>query len=152
MVSAEALAALAALEHGARFNLVHTISRELMEGGLAVASFGRLEITELGRTALRRTHARTFIPAAEGVSDLSQARSIDPMSNPMSTPAPVLTEAQLKGLAELRVDARVADVSVWRHRALMAAGVASGKTGEWPTPVWVEEFINALEAEETLPT
>jgi len=152
MVSAEALAALAALEHGARFNLVHTISRELMEGGLAVASFGRLEITELGRTALRRTHARTFIAPAEGVSDLSRSRVIDPMSNPMGTPVPQLTGEQLKGLVELQVDVRVSDVSVWRQRALMAAGVASGKTGEWPRPEWVEEFINALEAEETLPT
>ena len=147
MVSAEALAALAALEHGARFNLVHTISRELMASGFAVASFGRLEITELGRGALRRTYARTFIPATEGVSDLSQSGVIDPMSNPMSTPVPVLTPEQLKGLSELQVDVRTTDVSEWRQRALQAAGIASGKTGEWPTAEWVEEFINALGSE-----
>jgi hypothetical protein len=72
------------------------------------------------------------------------------MSNPMSTPAPALTGEQLKGLAELQVDARATDVSVWRQRALKAAGAASGKTGEWPTPMWVEEFINALETEEVV--
>ena len=145
MVSAEALAALAALEHGARFNLVHTISRELMEGGLAVASFGRLEITELGRTALRRTHARTFIPAPAGVSDLSHHGVADPMSNPMATPPRQLTAEELKSLSQLQVDVRATDVSEWRQRAMKAAGVASGKTGEWPTPVWVEEFINAFD-------
>ena len=153
MVSAEALAALAALEQGATFNTTHTIARELMALSLAFEDFGRLQITEQGRVYLRRSNThRVFIPAAEGVADLSQSGVIDPMSNPMGTPVPQLTGEQLKGLVELQVDVRVSDVSVWRQRALMAAGVASGKTGEWPRPEWVEEFINALEAEETLPT
>jgi hypothetical protein len=43
-------------------------------------------------------------------------------------------------------------MSDWRRRCVEAAGIASGKTGEWPTPLWVEEFIHALEAEETLST
>jgi len=153
MVSAEALAALAALEQGATFNTTHTIARELMAASLAFEDFGRLQITEQGRVYLRRSNThRTFIPAAEGVSDLSQHRAIDPMANPMSTPVPDLTEAQLKGLAELKVDTGLAGLTGVRARAMRAAGAASGKTGIWVEQIWVEEFINALEAEETLST
>ena len=66
MVSAEALAALAALEQGATFNTTHTIARELMALSLAFEDFGRLQITEQGRVYLRRSNThRVFIPAAE---------------------------------------------------------------------------------------
>jgi len=54
-LSQPAVLALIELEHGASFNCMHTISRELIEGGFAFDGWDKLEITEMGRRA-----ARTF--------------------------------------------------------------------------------------------
>jgi len=138
-LTAQQRSILRGLDQGAYFNAVHSAARELIEMGLAREDWGRLAITEAGVESIRRPHHTL----SEHVADLSAG--IDPMSNPMSTPAPQLTAEELKRLVELQVDVRATDVSEWRQRALKAAGVASGKTGEWPTPAWVEEFINAFD-------
>jgi|KBSMisStandDraft_5_1062788.scaffolds.fasta_scaffold609477_2 hypothetical protein len=138
-LTAQQRSILRGLDQGAYFNAVHSAARELIEMGLAREDWGRLAITEAGVVAIRRPHPII----SDHVADLSVA--IDPMSNPMATPVTPLTGEQVEALSQLQVDVRATDVSEWRQRALKAAGVASGKTGEWPTPVWVEEFINAFD-------
>jgi len=54
MISAEALAALSGLEHGARYNTMHSIARELIEAGYACEDWGNLSMTEAGRIYLRK--------------------------------------------------------------------------------------------------
>ena len=142
-LTAQQRSILRGLDQGAYFNAVHSAARELIEMGLAREDWGRLAITEAGVVAIRRPAGELHHVISEHVADLSAG--IDPMSNPMATPVTPLTGEQVEALSQLQVDVRATDVSEWRQRALKAAGVASGKTGEWPTPIWVEEFINAFD-------
>jgi hypothetical protein len=153
MLSVEAFMALDALEHGAYFNCSHTIARELIAEGLAQSDWDRLAISEQGRVYLRsrRAAVRQFVRGPADAADLSLHRVIDPMSNPQATPPQAVTPAQLEVLAALEVapTGMLPPAGKWRDRALRAAGTASGKTDVWPDTVWVMEFINALEKEES---
>lgn len=70
MISAEALAALGGLEHGARYNTICVTARELIGAGLASDDWGQLRITETGRIYLRRGKFNMRIDS-DDVSDLA---------------------------------------------------------------------------------
>jgi len=71
MISAEALSALAGLEHGARYNSIHTVARELRDLGYAYDDWGTLAMSELGRRFLRRGKFHIAVTSDEGVHDMS---------------------------------------------------------------------------------
>jgi hypothetical protein len=170
MVSAEALAALHALEEGAHYNTLHSVARELMEAGYAFDSWGELGMTEAGRIYLRRGHRRN-IPISsddEHVYDMS----VHMMQVP-KVPIDRRPSKFWKNSAPHHVDRGDYDPTValdttavatrplelideapaqplpaaesQLQKMLRAAGVASGKTGVWVKDEWVEEFFNALD-------
>lgn len=160
MISAQAVEALDRLEHGARFNTMHTTARELIDAGLAQEDWGALALTEAGRIYLRRGVIGIHINN-EQVSDMGghsiPIRRIDPMMSPQhvqrerrvhvlrneadedvgsAKPLKLIEEAPVQPLpvAETR-----------KQEMLRAAGVASGKTGVWVEEAWVLAFVEALD-------
>lgn len=95
MLSREAIAALVELDSGARFNCLHSVSRELIAAGLAFDGWsGSLEITEAGRRIARKQggvrEVRSFVvddPNISNMSDLNEPRFVTPVD---SHPAPNL--------------------------------------------------------------
>jgi hypothetical protein len=167
MISAEALAALSGLEHGARYNTMHSIARELIEAGYACEDWGNLGITESGRSYLRRGQFRIKISGDEQACDLSVHQmqipdapisrkplpfwTKDSPARPRNRgewdPAPDTTGAAKKPL-ELVEEAPSEPLPAASSRMqamLRAAGVASGITGVWPDERWVLEFVKALD-------
>jgi len=70
-ITPEAFQALQALHDGARYNIMHTIARELIDAGLAHSGFGVLEITEAGRIWVRRgVTPRSYITDDPNVANL----------------------------------------------------------------------------------
>ena len=153
MISAEALAALGGIEHGARYNTMHTTARELMAAGLACDDWGHLGLTEAGRIYLRRGRFNIRIDGDSYISDMSITRTvIDPMAAPHRAVRPPARaddpEAEPSLHVELPPEAPPAPLPIAESRMqemLRAAGVASGKTGVWPDEKWVEEFVRALD-------
>jgi hypothetical protein len=156
IVSAEALAALEAIEHGAQYNVVHTTARELIEAGYACDEWGKLGLTEHGRCYLRRGTRRHIqisddddhvydmsvhmmqvpkVPIDRKPSVFWKNCALDDTA-PAAAPLELIEEAPTAPLpaAETR-----------RQEMLRAAGVASGVTGIWPEQIWVEEFVKALD-------
>ena len=86
MISAEALAALGGLEHGARYNTICVTARELIGAGLASDDWGQLRITETGRVYLRRGkfHMRVDSDTVADLADMADmsAQVTDPMAAP----------------------------------------------------------------------
>jgi len=171
MISAEALAALSGLEHGARYNTMHSIARELIEAGYACEDWGNLGITESGRIYLRKGRFNIKITGDDHVSDMSVHHMQIPDA-PISRkplpfwtnraaqdqvpihrgrgkwdPAPDTTGAAKQPL-ELVEEAPSEPLPAATDRMqamLRAAGVASGITGVWPDEQWVLEFVKALD-------
>lgn len=160
MMSEHHFKALSALADGARYNILHSIARELIRLGLAREEFGRLTITEAGRLAISPRHGIHVI--SEHVTDLNFGCQLsgDPMSNPQAEPfellPPLPQEAEAPRPQEVALEAPMPlpappeparpPTSDRRELALRAAGVASGKTGVWVDEKWVVEFITALDA------
>ncbi len=147
MLSQEAELALARLAEGAVLNTLHTTSRELIEAGFASSGWGKnLEITEAGRVWVRKARGRRFEIQDGVVADLSGYQ------NPMGL-GPEIPAAQpgqwLDPHDHPQVPAAVTEVLArpiaYYDRATRAAGIASGKTGEWPTSEWVQAFMDAFE-------
>jgi len=159
MISAEALAALGGLERGARYNLAHRVSRELINSGLAQPDWGHLGLTEAGRIYLRRGRFNIAITGDDNVADmsvsLSSRREIDPMAAPHRAHTRVDAaadepEAEPVIHVELLPEAPPAPLPIAETRKqemMRAAGVASGKTGVWVDEKWVEEFVRALDGD-----
>jgi hypothetical protein len=141
-LSAAATETLAELDAGRHFNVFHTVSRELIDAGMAFDGWGRLEITEEGRRAARglKQWARFLVddPNISNMGDLNETRTPDPdVADQVERNRPTL-EKELQR-AEL----------VWsRARALRAAGVANGSAGTWVDPKWVAAFLEAYEADD----
>ena len=143
VVSAEALAALGALEHGARFNVMHTVARELMGAGLACEEWGHLGITENGRRYLRKGRFTVAVTNDDNVSDIY---NID-ISNIDRMAAPHLINKKAEPLILEEAPSPPLPIAETRLQEMQrAAGVASGATNEWPSAKWIEEFIRALDA------
>lgn len=169
MISAQAVEALDRLEHGARFNTLHTVARELIDAGLAQEDWGALALTEAGRIYLRRG-AAVHIPinCDDHISDLSvhqmripkgpidrrpvsfwKNRATDPMASPQhvlrdEADEDVGSTKPLKLIEEAPVQPLpVAETR--KQEMLRAAGVASGKTGVWVEEAWVLAFVEALD-------
>jgi hypothetical protein len=149
MISAEALAALSGIEHGARYNTVHSIARELMAAGYASDDWGNLGITEAGRCYLRRGQFKIAISGDEHVSDISVQRvvrrDVDDDIDPMSAPHRVNKPAAPLELVPEAPPEPLPIAQTRMQEMLRAAGVASGITGVWVEDRWVEEFIRALD-------
>jgi len=129
--TAEHLAALDGLERGMRFNVIHSVARELIELGYASNDWGQLAITEAGRVAVRRPYPII----SEHVANLNAAKlSDDPFANPDAVP-----------IAAPPPPVKLSPARDSRERAQRAAGVASGKCGNWPNEAWVEAFIEAFD-------
>jgi hypothetical protein len=94
MISAEALAALSGLEHGARYNTMHSIARELIEAGYACEDWGNLGITESGRIYLRKGRFNIKITGDDHVSDMSDHVS-DMSVHQMQIPAAPISRKPL---------------------------------------------------------
>jgi hypothetical protein len=170
-VSAEALAALAALEHGARYNTLHSTARELMEAGFACEDWGYLGLTEAGRVFLRRGVRN--IPISDDddhVYDMSVHMMQVPAVPIDRTPSKFwknntphhVGRGEYDGSIKLdpaepakrpleiieEQPAEPLPVAETRKQEMMrAAGVASGVTGIWVEDRWVEEFIRALDCD-----
>jgi hypothetical protein len=171
MISAEALAALSGLEHGARYNTMHSIARELIEAGFACEDWGNLGITESGRSYLRRGKFHIAITSDEHVSELSvhhmqipdapidrrpskfwKNHAVKDLTQPHRgrgewDPQPDTSPAARKPI-ELVEEAPSEPLPAATDRMqemLRAAGVASGITGVWPDERWVLEFVKALD-------
>jgi len=152
-ITPEAFQALQALHDGARYNIMHTIARELIDAGLAHSGFGILEITEAGRIWVRRgvqPVARTYIVDDENVANLSSHPGPDnpdtrATSAPLTLP-PLAPEPPPR--PEVLPPAPLTDGTLaWsRDRAIAAAGAASGQTDHWPPPAWIQVFMEAYEA------
>jgi hypothetical protein len=171
MISAEALAALSGLEHGARYNTMHSIARELIEAGYACEDWGNLGITESGRSYLRRGQFRIKISGDEQACDLSVHQMQIPDAPISRKPLPFWTNraaqdqvpihrsrgdwdpapdnsGAAKKPIELVEEAPAEPLPAATDRMqlmLRAAGVASGITGVWPEEKWVLEFVKALD-------
>ena len=159
MISAEALAALGGLERGARYNLAHRVSRELINSGLAQPDWGHLGLTEAGRIYLRRGKFNIAISSDDNVSDMSMhvsRRGVDPMASPQHVHAqPRADDPQeepslhVELLPEAPAEPEPLPVATDRLQLMLrAAGVASGKTGVWVEDKWVEAFVRALDGED----
>lgn len=150
MLNPHQLAVLDRLEHGAYFNVVHSTARELIEMGYAREDFGRLAITEAGRVALRQPTRRRYTIIDTHVADLGRERqpyTIDPMANPATIVNRPLSDDDIEALVT-SADTAVTVLSPacdTRQRALRAAGVASGKTGNWVDAQWIDAFIEAFD-------
>jgi hypothetical protein len=160
-ITPEAFQALQALHDGARYNIMHTIARELIDAGLAHSGFGILEITEAGRIWVRRGvqpvgKSRTYITDDANVSNLGGNVNNPPVSNtqpnepvPITPPLPLVLPPLLEQKPEPEVmpPAPMTDTSLaWsRDRAIAAAGAASGQTDHWPPPAWIVAFMEAYE-------
>jgi hypothetical protein len=70
-LSTDAVKALLELEHGARFNCIHSIARELIDEGYAFDGWGMLEITEMGRRAARTF--RSFTAVGSEIANIGDA-------------------------------------------------------------------------------
>jgi len=148
MISPEALAALSSIEHGAKYNTLHSTARELMGAGYACDEWGYLGLTEHGRRYLRRGVFNFTISGDENVSDLAVHRSaphvdVDPMTAPH-----LAHSASAPPAIELLQEPPIEPLPVAENRMqeiLRAAGVASGITGSWVDAKWLEEFARALE-------
>jgi hypothetical protein len=172
MISAEALAALSGLEHGAHYNTLHSIARELIEAGYACEDWGQLNMTEAGRVYLRRGKFNIRITGDEHVSDMSVTHMRIPdapidrrpskfwknragdFEQPHRTrgdfdPTVALdTTTVATRPLELVQEAPAEPLPAATDRMqemLRAAGVASGITGVWPDERWVLEFVKALD-------
>ena len=172
MISAEALAALSGLEHGAHYNTTHSIARELMGAGLACDDWGHLGMTEAGRSYLRRGKFHIAISSDEHVHDMSvhmtqipdaaidrapnkfwrnhvTERANGAVTDPMAAPhrvSPPITAEPLVLLPEPPA-APLPIAETRKQEMLRAAGVASGITGVWVEDRWVEEFVRALDGD-----
>jgi len=162
-ITPEAFQALQALHDGARFNIMHTIARELIDAGLAHSGFGILEITEAGRIWVRRgvtpvTKPRTYITDDPNIANLSppdlppaatsamraqeQSGSVPVWHPPLVLPPEAPAEPEVMPPAPLTEGGLA-----WsRDRAVRAAGAASGQTDHWPPPSWLSHFMDAYEA------
>jgi hypothetical protein len=146
-LSAAATETLAELDAGRHFNVFHTVSRELIDAGMAFDGWGRLEITEEGRRAARglKQWARFLVddPNISNMGDLNETRTIT-----NRTPDPDVTDLVERNRPTLEKELQRAD-QVWsRARALRAAGVANGSAGTWVDPKWVAAFLEAYEADD----
>jgi hypothetical protein len=167
MISAEALAALSGLEHGARYNSIHTVARELRDLGYAYDDWGYLAMSELGRRFLRRGKFDIVITGDDNVANLithaqiyhSDGRELGaeagmkPIIDPMTAPHRVNDCQDEQTIVPTRVVELLPEeppqpLPVAQSRMqemLRAAGVASGKTGTWVDAAWLVEFIRALD-------
>jgi len=158
-ITPEAFQALQALHDGSRFNIMHTIARELIDAGLAHSGFGILEITEAGRIWVRRgvtpvAKPRTYIVDDENVANLAAgqkyAEAVQQPAPPPPAPIwhpPLALPPEAPPEPEQLPPAPLTDTSLaWsRDRAIAAAGAASGTTDHWPPPTWIDAFITAYE-------
>jgi len=91
-ISRDAVRTLLELEHGGRFNCIHSIARELISEGYAFDGWGKLEITEMGRRAARTF--RSFTTTSDGVAnmgDMNQPKFETPInSHGIEDPDPVI--------------------------------------------------------------
>jgi hypothetical protein len=168
-LSAAATETLAELDAGRHFNVFHTVSRELIDAGMAFDGWGRLEITEEGRRAARglKQWAR-FLVDDPNISNMGD----------MNEPRPALSELEIAAMCGGENAGKLVEVApeqlktvqsreqllnpgilpdlenrrrdqVWsRARALRAAGVANGSAGTWVDPKWVAAFLEAYEADD----
>jgi hypothetical protein len=169
IVSEEALAALAGLEHGAQYNIMHSTARELMDAGLACNDWGHLGMTEAGRLYLRRGARNIPINNDDDqVYDMSVHMMQVPKAPIDRRPSKFWKNntAEYRGRGDF--DPTVAldttavatrplelveeepaaplPIAETRRQAMMrAAGEASGATGIWPDEAWVIAFIDALD-------
>lgn len=151
MLSQQALAALYDLDGGARFNTLHTVSRELIEAGYAIDMYGLLTISEAGRIHARKRGYRNF-----AISDLNVSNMGD-MNEPRATGhmfevAPeqletVQAREQLNADMLPDLENRRRDLAWDRDRVRKAAGVANGACGVWVEAAWIEAFMKAFEHE-----
>lgn len=160
-ISDEALAALRALDQGARMNCVHTISRELIAAGYAHSDWDVLMISEAGRRIARNVRWVNYAAQDDNIGEIDEAdlnrryiiaaKSMNKiMLDPMSTPSDIKSVSMAAKHFETEIPMKPEEVTVvptssWRDRALRAAGVASGETGLWPSEKWVTAFIAAME-------
>jgi hypothetical protein len=153
-ITPEAFQALQALHDGARFNIMHTIARELIDAGLAHSGFGILEITEAGRIWVRRgvqPVARTYITDDPNIHNLAvekidtnvlPTRNVSPPEDTFALPPEPPPQPETMPPAPMQNG-----TLAWsRDRAIAAAGAASGQTDHWPPPAWILAFMEAYEA------
>jgi hypothetical protein len=99
-ITPEAFQALQALHDGARYNIMHTVARELIDAGLAHAGFGILEITEAGRIWVRRgvqpVATRSYIVDDVNVANLEQVERLDLASQATNVNSPPTSSAPLQ--------------------------------------------------------
>ena len=150
-LSEQALSALIELDNGAKFNAIHTTSRELIAAGYAFDGWGYLEITERGRRKARERNYRNFAiddeqihnMATQIIADVDRARAAAP-----DLPEDPIKHLDADDLVELaRAAPKIEHVGrLWsRDRAIKAAGVANGKTGTWVDASWVKAFMDEYE-------
>lgn len=138
MLSQEAELALERLTEGVVMNPVHTVARELINEGLALNDWGRLALTEAGWVRARRRIRSLHEIIDPNISDMAY-------QNPMGLgPEVPVDMAAAHVVIESAPPETVRPLSYY-DRAIAAAGVASGKTGEWPTPAWVHAFMEAFD-------
>ena len=173
MISAEALAALSGLEHGARYNSIHTVARELRDLGYAYDDWGYLAMSELGRRFLRRGKFDIVITGDDNVANLithaqiyhSDGRELGaeagmkPITDPMASPQYVYNRHPVNDCQDEQTVTPSLPVQLLpeepptplpvatsrMQEMLRAAGVASGKTGTWVDAAWLTEFVRALD-------
>ena len=172
MISAEALVALTGIEHGKKFNTLHTTARELMGLGFAQDDWGQLGLTELGRIYLRRGRFSIAITGDDNVHDMGAVhmmqipegasidrtpkqwwrnRMVDPMASPQHVynRHPQDEQTVTPSLpVQLLPEAPPEPLPVAESRMqemLRAAGVASGVTGVWVDTAWLSAFVRALD-------
>jgi hypothetical protein len=150
MLSDQAYEALGKIDSGYTMNPIHTVSRELINAGLACNDWGRLALTESGRRVVRgarsirsRYTMANYPPEDANVTELIHHQ--DPfttpkVSHPLHYPEPAdqydppaATETVL--LEEPNPDRYTL--------ALRCAGVATGKTGIEVDAAWAIAFIEA---------
>ena len=153
-ITPEAFQALQALHDGARYNIMHTIARELIDAGLAHSGFGILEITEAGRIWVRRgvqpvNQPRSYIVDDPDIANLGASNQVEKINTreERAPQEPFVFAPEPPPQSETLPPAPLTDTSLaWsRARAIAAAGAASGVTDHWPPPDWITSFMDAYE-------
>jgi hypothetical protein len=146
-LSQPAVLALIELEHGASFNCMHTISRELIEGGFAFDGWDKLEITEMGRRAARTFRSfKASDPNISNMGDLNEPMFTTPLDSHGVTPFKLLPVAP-QPPPQPQPDPQPPSGLPWsRDRAMRAAGIANGAQEPWVASAWVQAFMDAYEA------
>jgi hypothetical protein len=152
VLTAEELAALDGLDRGARYNVTHSIARDLVAKGLALDNWGWLGLTETGRRVLRHHNytlntdhriLRTHVLDDDQIADIS-AQAAKLTDDPFAAPHRAGLERTAIVLVEEEPYEPLPPASDDIQRAVRAAGVASGITGVWVEDKWVHAFVEAF--------